>query len=144
MWRLSQKGSAWPQSYKCDHCQLRHHASCEKISDEIYTFFSQHDDEESLHWFCKKCSILFRRIGSTVQKLEEAHRRLEEKVDFIADRLDKTNKATVQEKITTVLSDKIREDKEEKKEQLRRRTNNHPRTGGIDCRWLGSMTTRDK
>jgi len=110
------------RAIKCDHCWLWHHTSCEKVSEEVYVFFSQHEDEESLHWFCKKCSILFKRIGSTVQRLEEAHRRLEEKVDSIADRLNNTTPTEVQEQITTVLSDKIREDKEEMEEQSRRKT----------------------
>ena len=55
--------------------------------------------------------------------MEEARRRREEKVDSIADRLDKTSMAAVQDKLNTVLSDKIREDKEEEEEQSRHRMN---------------------
>lgn len=76
---------------KCDCCAMWFHLRCEKVADDVYDFLIVHDDEKSICWYCKRCTTVLRSVLMSVTRLEEGQRRLEDKVDKIANALD--NKA---------------------------------------------------
>ena len=51
-----------------------------------------HDEERSLHWYCKTCTSILRNLLSTVSRIDQAQQRLESKLDyFIANSESKSN-----------------------------------------------------
>ena len=76
----------------CDGCGLWHHTGCEKVSDEIYAFLSVNNDS-SLHWMCRKCTVIFQQLFSSVMRIDEAQKRLEDKMDAMMSKLDVVSKA---------------------------------------------------
>ena len=76
------------QALQCDGCGFWHHTSCANVSDEVYDFLSRHEDEDSIHWCCGKCTVMFRKIFGAVVKLEEAHGRLEKKLEKLEEKFD--------------------------------------------------------
>lgn len=83
----------------CDGCKMWFHVACEKVSDSVYEFLSNHGEEKSICWFCKGCEMIFRRFSSAFVKMEEAQKRMEEKVDAI---LTKLNSKSVDEEYKEV------------------------------------------
>jgi len=71
------------KALQCDGCGFWHHTSCANVSDEVYAFLSSHEDEQSIHWCCGKCTVMFRKLFGAVVKLEEAHGRLEKKFETL-------------------------------------------------------------
>ena len=65
-----------------------YHTVCEKVSDSVYDFLSNNCDEKSVCWFCKRCEMVFRRFSSAFIKMDEAQKRMEEKVDVILTKLN--------------------------------------------------------
>ena len=49
----------------CDICGFWHHAECEEVSDEVYEFLSDHSDDASLAWYCKKFVVSKKLVGTT-------------------------------------------------------------------------------
>ena len=83
-------GNAVSESHlavKCDGCGYWHHTYCEQITDEVYSFLCDHDDQ-SLHWMCRKCTVLFRQLFSSITRIDEAQKRLEEKFDAMMNKLE--------------------------------------------------------
>jgi len=76
----------------CDGCGLWHHTACEQVSDEVYAFLCAHRDP-SLHWMCKKCTVSFQQLFSSVRRIDDAQRRLEQKFDAMISKLEAANKA---------------------------------------------------
>jgi len=76
----------------CDGCGLWHHTACEQVSDEVYAFLCAHRDP-SLHWMCKKCTVSFQQLLSSVRRIDDAQRRLEQKFDVMINKLEAANKA---------------------------------------------------
>ena len=74
----------------CDGCSQWHYTSCEGIKDEIYDFLSGHDEDQGIHWYCKKCALLHKEMFSAVMKIDEAQKKLTEKVDTIMIMMKKT------------------------------------------------------
>lgn len=50
------------QGLMCDDFGFWHHAVCEKVPDKIFNFLSKHDDEESIQWYCRKCTIACKKM----------------------------------------------------------------------------------
>jgi len=75
----------------CDGCEMWYHAVCEKVSDSVYDFLSNNCDEKSVCWFCKRCEMVFRRFSPAFVKMEEAQKRMEEKVDVILTKLNSSS-----------------------------------------------------
>ena len=76
------------KSLQCDGCGFWHHASCENVRKELYALLCDLDTSDYLLWLCKKCMVMHRKFFAKVQqseeavvKLEEGHKRLEEKVE---------------------------------------------------------------
>ena len=120
------------KSLQCDGCGFWHHASCENVRKELYALLCDLDTDDSLLWLCKKCMIMHRKFFAKVQesqeavvKLEEAHKRLEEKVDNIMATVGKTSMdaAKVQECVEGALKIQSEEEKAEANDQKRRITN---------------------
>jgi hypothetical protein len=135
------------RALQCDMCGYWHHISCEKISEEIYTFLSKHD-EPTLNWCCRKCTLVFRRVFGAVAGLENADSRLderftamekkidmvmtnckmevvEEKFDTVMQTLKKNtiDVAAMQDCVGGVLKEQLKEDKEEEFRKSSRKTN---------------------
>jgi len=74
----------------CDGCDMWYHAACEKVSDAVYEFLNNNCEEKSVCWFCKRCEMVFRRFSSAFIRMEEAQKRMEEKVDVILTKINST------------------------------------------------------
>jgi hypothetical protein len=110
---------------KCDGCGFWHHIACEGITDDVYSFLCDHETVDSIHWFCRHCNVIFRRMHSEVVRLDGAQKRLEEKVDSIMSRLDKSRNETqvVQQSISVAVKEQLQEDREEELELDKRKSN---------------------
>ena len=75
----------------CDGCGLWHHTVCEKVPDEVYAFLCAHKDP-SIHWMCRKCSMSFQQLFSSVMSIDEAQKKLEQKFDAMISKLETANK----------------------------------------------------
>lgn len=72
------------QGIKCDGCGFWHHAICEKVAEDVFTFLSAHNDEPSLMWHCKKCVITSKKMTSMMLSLHENQQHLEERFNDLA------------------------------------------------------------
>jgi len=125
----------------CDGCGLWHHTVCEQVSDEVYTFLSANNDP-SLHWMCRKCTMSFQQLFSSVMRIDEAQKRLEHKFDVMINKLEASNKVpdVIQEEAQKRFEDRLtqqlahievkldskvlsREEKEEEDDKERRKCN---------------------
>ena len=92
----------------------------------MYKFLCKFQEEESISWYCRKCTVTHKKLFQTVTKLEKAHANLEEKVDSVLDKLQKTEKDLsldeVQGCVEKALDVRSQEDKEEEAERLKRKT----------------------
>ena len=61
----------------CNCCNNWYHIDCQKVSEEIYLFLCSHDEERSLHWYCKTCTSILGNLLSTVSRIDQAQQRLE-------------------------------------------------------------------
>ena len=127
----------------CDGCGFWHHTRCEKISEEIYVFLSDHQDEQTIHLFCRKCTVTHTRLFKSVAKIEHNQKLLQEKMDSVLTLITNTksiekdevinhldqvlaNKTgtqdmdTMKQCITGAMDQKLREDKEEEIEHQKR------------------------
>ena len=120
------------KSLQCDGCGFLHHASCENVRKELYALLCDLETGDSLLWLCKKCMVMHRKVFAkvkqsqeAVEKLEEAHKRLEEKVDNIMATVGKTSMdaAKVQECVEGALKSQSEEEKVEANDQKKRITN---------------------
>ena len=142
----SKKVTDSQSAIRCDICGFWYHTGYEGMSPSLYTFLSENDLEESIKWLCKKCNIMFKSTYGTVLRLEEQHKRLEEKVDALIERMEvstssqsavgveiKSLQKTVEEAIDKqkldvnldvgeIVSTKLKEDQEELEEIRKRRT----------------------
>lgn len=66
---------------KCDCCKSWQHTECEQVSDEVYQFLGNHEDEKSIHWYCKRCTNVLSHLLTTVTRIDEAQKRFESKFD---------------------------------------------------------------
>ena len=120
------------KSLQCDGCGFWHHVSCENVRKEVYTLLCDLESGDSLLWLCKKCMIMHRKVFTkvhqsqeAVEKLEEAHKRLEEKGDNLMATVGKTSMdaAKVQECVEGALKIQSEEEKAEANEQKKRVAN---------------------
>ena len=77
-------GFSQQQGLMCDGCGFWHHAMCEKVSDEVFNFLSKHDEEESILWYCKKCTITCKKMMAMMMKMYECQQQLVNKVDELS------------------------------------------------------------
>ena len=63
----------------CDSCGFWYHATCEKVSDEIYNFLNVHDEEPSILWYCRKCVATCKKMTNMLSALRDQHQCLEDK-----------------------------------------------------------------
>ena len=70
---------------ECDSCGFWHHAVCEKVSDDVYSLLSTHQDEKSILWYCKKCVVTCKRMSSTIALMHDHQQHLEERINKLAD-----------------------------------------------------------
>ena len=73
------------QGLRCDCCETWFHSFCENVNDDVYQFLCDHDDDRSVCWYCKRCTLVVRTVLVSVAKLEVAQKRMEAKVDRILD-----------------------------------------------------------
>ena len=101
----------------CDGCSQWPHTSCEGVKDEVCDILSGHDEDHGIHWYCKKCALLHKMMFSAVMKIDEAQKKLEEKVDIIMIKMTNKNleAETIQECVEGALRVQLSEDKEEEK-----------------------------
>ena len=120
------------KSLQCDGCGFWHHVSSENVRKEVYALLCDLDSGDCLLWLCRKCMIMHRKIFTKVQqsqeaveKLEEVHKRLEEKVDNIMATVGKSSMdaAKVQECVEGALKTQSEEEKAEAVEQKKRIAN---------------------
>jgi len=76
------------QGVKCDCCDAWFHSQCENVAADVYNFLADHDDERSISWYCRKCRFMLRSVITSIAKLEDAHKRVEAKVDRILNVVD--------------------------------------------------------
>ena len=77
----------------CDVCGFWYHCECEKVSEEIYEFLHDHEDNTSIAWYCKKCSVTSRKFMGLMSTMNEQHQQVEEKLS----QLDKNIKIRMDE-----------------------------------------------
>jgi len=68
------------QGLQCDGCGFWHHATCEKVANDVYNFLENHDDS-SLLWYCKKCVVTCKKMTAVVTTMHEHQQHLEDKVN---------------------------------------------------------------
>ena len=73
---------------RCDCCETWFHSFCENVNDDVYQFLCDHDDDRSVCWYCKRCTLVVRTVLVSVAKLEVAQKRMEAKVDRILDAVE--------------------------------------------------------
>jgi len=64
----------------CDICL----ASCRmrrSYSDEVYEFLSDHSDDASLAWYCKKCVVVSKKLVGTTAAICDQQQQMEVKVE---------------------------------------------------------------
>lgn len=139
------------KAVSCDGCGLWHHTSCEKVTEEIYSFLCTNNDP-SLHWMCRKCAVIFQQLFTSVKRIDEAQKKLEEKFDAMMSKFEAASRIpdagqedaqkrledkvdammnemknsnqkpeSIQECVEEALKTKTREDKEEEEEIHKRR-----------------------
>lgn len=69
------------QGIKCDACDFWHHCACEKVSEEIYNFFCDHEEEVTIQWYCRKCAATCGKMRAIMVSMHEQQQRLEERVE---------------------------------------------------------------
>lgn len=67
----------------CDSCGFWHHATCEKVDDEVYNFLSEHSAEQTLLWYCKKCAVTSRKLTAAITAMTEQQHQLEVKINTL-------------------------------------------------------------
>ena len=60
------KGPWTHAGLQCDSCAFWHHATCEKVDDELYNFLSEHSVEQTLLWYCKKCTTTSQKLTTAI------------------------------------------------------------------------------
>jgi len=90
----------------CDGCGLWHHNNCEKVPEEVYAFLCAHNDP-SVFWMCRKCTVTFQQLFSTVMRIDQAQKRLEEKFDAMMNKLEAANTTPDGEGAQKRLEDKV-------------------------------------
>jgi len=65
----------------CDICGFWHHAECEEVSDEVYEFLSDHSDDASLAWYCKKCVVVSKKLVGTTVAICNQQQQMDVKVE---------------------------------------------------------------
>jgi len=80
---------ATQQGLVCDGCGFWHHSVCQKVDDEVYNFLSDHDDNPSLLWYCRKCVATTKKMSAMMLTMYEQQQHLEEKVKDLADNFNR-------------------------------------------------------
>ena len=65
----------------CDICGFWHHAECEEVSNEVYEFLSDHSDDASLAWYCKKCAVVSKKLVGTTVAICDQQQQMDVKVE---------------------------------------------------------------
>jgi len=65
----------------CDACSFWHHAECEDVSEEVYEFLSDHSDDASLAWYCKKCVAVGKKLVGTTIAICDQQQQMDVKVE---------------------------------------------------------------
>lgn len=68
------------KALKCKLCDLWHHISCENVTEAIYEFFLE-NDEDSIHWYCQKCNTVMGKVIKNVTKLSHRQDEMEKHFD---------------------------------------------------------------
>jgi len=76
------------QGLKCDCCDAWLHSQCENVAADVFYFLADHDDERSISWYCRKCRFMLRSVITSIAKSEDAHKRVEAKMDRILNVVD--------------------------------------------------------
>lgn len=77
------------QGIKCDACGFWHHAFCEKVSDEVFDFLQSHGSEESVMWYCRKCTVVCKGFMKLMNDILESQLRMEERLEEVVDSVGK-------------------------------------------------------
>lgn len=72
---------ATQQGLKCDGCGFWHHTVCEKVNEEIYSFLCNHNGEQSLLWYCRKCIVTCKGMRVMMMAMQEQQQHMEEKLN---------------------------------------------------------------
>lgn len=80
--------TASQQDLQCDCCEGWFHSGCEKVSAVTYDFLSKHAEEKAIFWFCNGCETSYRKIITTVVRIDNAQKQLDDKVEAIKKTLD--------------------------------------------------------
>lgn len=73
---------------QCDCCNGWFHSGCEKVSAVTYEFLSKHAEEKAIFWFCNGCETSYRKIITTVVRIDNVQKKLDDKVEAIKKVLD--------------------------------------------------------
>ena len=110
------------KAFKCDSCQFWHHATCEKVKDEVYNLlFNNAEETTGLFWYCL---VMHQRMFTTVMKMKQNQNKIEEKMDAVLALLNEKGLQVedMQSCVESTLEVKIKEDKEEVAEKERRKS----------------------
>lgn len=77
------------EGMKCDGCGFWHHAQCQKVSDDIYSFLCSHNDEPSLMWYCNKCVSTCKKMTAMMLAMQDHNEQLERKLSELENSMHK-------------------------------------------------------
>src|SRR5664279_2182639 len=104
---------ATQRGLKCDNCGYWHHASCEKVNDEIYNFLNLHEDEQSIMWCCRKCIATNTKLINMITTLHGHQQKLETRINDLSEAM--TNKL---EELSAVLITRMGEQEQPVKQDI--------------------------
>lgn len=102
------------QGVKCDACGFWHHALCEKVSDEVFDFLQSHGSEESVMWYCRKCTVMCKGFMKLMNDILESQLRIEERLEEVVGNVGKRMAETsdAMEKRMSELVEKLEKDRQ--------------------------------
>lgn len=107
---------------ECEICVSWFHIGCEEISEEEYTFLSEH---KSVHWYCKSCNKsvanVIKLVSSLTLKIDAVEAnvtKLSKKIDVCDKRVDDLSEGILPDNLSKVINSKISEAVDSKLKQI--------------------------
>jgi hypothetical protein len=94
---------------------------CENVRTDMYEMLTKHGDTPALHWYCVKCNQGFAKVLTSVSRLENMYKKMEEKMEVIELKVD-SNSENMGD-LKSSLEDLIEKKLEERDDRRRREAN---------------------
>jgi len=69
---------------QCDGCEYWHHANCDKVDDDVYSFLCSHNKDPSLLWYCRKCVATHKNMSKMMMAMQDHQQQIEERMNDLA------------------------------------------------------------